>query len=124
MEITYLLDTNIIIYHLNGDEPASSFIDSNFDKSAISFITYIEVLSFPFETEEVEAQVRQLLNSFVKLPMRSDTEEETIRIKKLRKIKLPDALIAAIAKTENLKLVTRNTKDFNGLGIQVVNPFD
>jgi len=124
MEIEYLLDTNILIYHLNGDEIASNFIDTHFDKSAISFIPYIEVLSFPFETEELENQVRQLMNSFKKLSISYETEEETIQIKRLKKIKLPDAIIASISKINNLRLVTRNMRDFAGLNIEVINPYN
>lgn len=123
MEIEFLLDTNIIIYHLNGDEIASNFIDNHFDRTAISFITYIEVLSFPFETEELENQVRQLMNSFKKISITEEVEEETIQIKRLKKIKLPDAIIASISKIRQFTLVTRNEKDFKNLNIAVLNPF-
>jgi len=123
MEIEFLLDTNIIIYHLNGDEIASNFIDNHFDRTAISFITYIEVLSFPFETEELENQVRQLMNSFKKISITKEVEEETIQIKRLKKIKLPDAIIASISKIRQFTLVTRNEKDFKNLNIAVLNPF-
>ncbi|MCA9974499.1 MAG: hypothetical protein KC413_02065 [Anaerolineales bacterium] len=34
-----------------------------------------------------------------------------------------DSLIAALALTHNLHLVTRNEKDFQGTGVAVVNPW-
>ena len=34
-----------------------------------------------------------------------------------------DALIAAIAKVDNLILVTRNVRDMDGMGVQLLNPF-
>jgi predicted nucleic acid-binding protein len=34
-----------------------------------------------------------------------------------------DALIAATALADGLRLVTRNEKDFNAMGVQVLNPF-
>lgn len=41
-----------------------------------------------------------------------------------RPIDIPDAQIAAIALAANLSLVTRNTKDFEGIdGLAVVNPW-
>jgi predicted nucleic acid-binding protein len=41
-----------------------------------------------------------------------------------RPISVEDAQIAAIAKTANLSLVTRNTKDFTDIpGIEVINPW-
>lgn len=39
-------------------------------------------------------------------------------------IDIPDAQIAAIALAANLMLMTRNTKDFEGIdGLQVINPW-
>jgi predicted nucleic acid-binding protein len=36
----------------------------------------------------------------------------------------PDAQIAAITRTSNFKLATRNIKDFESCGIDLINPFD
>lgn len=35
-----------------------------------------------------------------------------------------DGLLTATALTHNLKIVTRNTKDFNFLGVEIINPFE
>ena len=40
-----------------------------------------------------------------------------------RELRLPDALIAATAIANDLALVTRNVKDFEGLAVEVVNPW-
>ena len=47
-----------------------------------------------------------------------------IEIRKKRRMKLPDSIIAATAKTLNLCLVTRNINDFKKVEIQIANPFD
>jgi hypothetical protein len=48
---------------------------------------------------------------------------ETIRIRKIVKIKLPDAIIAASAIIHNYELLTENMNDFSNVpGLQVSNP--
>ncbi|MFN8257268.1 MAG: type II toxin-antitoxin system VapC family toxin [Bacteroidales bacterium] len=49
---------------------------------------------------------------------------ETIRMRRVyKKIKLGDAIIAAIALVNHLTLVTLNTKDFkNIMGLELMNP--
>jgi predicted nucleic acid-binding protein len=41
-----------------------------------------------------------------------------------RPLNVPDGLIAATALEHGLTLVTRNVKDFAGLGVTVFNPWD
>lgn len=41
-----------------------------------------------------------------------------------RPVGMADGLIAATAMEHGLTVVTRNIKDFSGLGIQVVNPWE
>ena len=50
--------------------------------------------------------------------------ENVIDIRKQYRIKLPDAIIAATAKTDDLCLVTRNIEDFKNIDIRILNPFD
>ena len=60
---TYLIDSNINIYHLNGDLVATRFLQENINESCISRLTFIEVMSFDF-TKREETIVKELLNSF------------------------------------------------------------
>jgi predicted nucleic acid-binding protein len=41
-----------------------------------------------------------------------------------RPISISDAQIAAICRSRGATLATRNTKDFDGTGVELVNPFD
>lgn len=50
--IKYLVDTNIIIYHINGEAIAADWLKSHRNELAISVISKIEVLSYPFDLEE------------------------------------------------------------------------
>ncbi len=50
---------------------------------------------------------------------------KTVEIRKLYKIKLPDAIIAATAMTNNLILLSRNVSDFNQIdGLNLINPWE
>jgi len=119
----YLVDSNIIIYHLNNEPVATQFLSQNHQDIAISQITYVEVLSFPF-TKEQEEEVKQLLSKFTIIDITQPISNQAIENRKIKKIKLPDNFIASTAIVNSLILVTRNIKDFNGLDIEVLNIFD
>ena len=44
--------------------------------------------------------------------------------RKGRQLRLIDALIAGIAKANNLTIATRNVRDFEGLDIPIINPWE
>ena len=119
----YLVDSNIIIYHLNGNNKATDFLSKHKDHIAISQITYIEVLSYPFD-EHIQIQIKKLLESFEIIDVTLDISKQAINNIKLKKIKVPDNIIASTAIINNLILVTRNTKDFDNLKINLLNPID
>ena len=121
--MSYLVDSNIIIYHLNDEPIATNFLSSNYKNIAISQITYVEVLSFPF-TKEQEEDVKILLSQFTILDITQTISNQAIENRKIKKVKLPDNLIASTAMVNNLTLVSRNTKDFNKLNVKVLNPFE
>ncbi len=57
--------------------------------------------------------------------MGDEVVEQTIRLRKEYKIKLPDAIIAATAINHNLTLITRNEKDFEKISeVDFINPFE
>ena len=57
------------------------------------------------------------------LAVTDDIADRWGRLQALRPLPLTDALIAATALQHELTLVTRNDRDFTGLGLQVHNPF-
>lgn len=123
IEIRYLIDTNIIIYYLNGDQTAIQFIDNYIEESALSIITYLEVLVYPYNHEEAKI-VEEFLELFPIYEIDMHIAKVAIENVKKRKVKIADNLIAATTKYYDLVLVTRNVSDFQGLGIQILNPFD
>jgi len=118
-----LVDTNIIIYYLKGERVAVDFLKKFQSKLSISVITKMELLSYPYD-EHQDRIIRNFLNtSFHLININKDIIEKTIMMRRTKKIKLPDAIIAATAFVTNLKLVTRNISDFKNIGITVIDPF-
>lgn len=119
----YLVDSNIIIYHLNQDHIATTFLSENYEKIAISQITFVEVLSFSF-SEEAEKDVRELLSTFDIIDVTKEVSNQAVENRKIKKIKIPDNIIASTAMVHNLILVTKNVKDFKVLDVEVLNIFE
>jgi len=118
----YLVDSNIIIYHLNNESLATEFLLNNANQCAISQITYIEVLSFPL-TPEQERDVKNLLERFKMIDVNKEIAIQATMNRKIKKIKIPDNIIASTAQVNNLILVTRNGSDFNALDVQILDIF-
>jgi len=121
-----LLDTNAVLSYLNaslsenGMHLLSSIID---DELMISIITKMEIMGFNFPTAEEEAITDTFINSSIIFDINNDIVNKTIAVRKLKKIKLPDAIIASTAIIYNLVLVSRNISDFKNIeGLQVLDP--
>jgi predicted nucleic acid-binding protein len=121
----YLIDTNIIIDYTSNllPEKAIDFVENLFENEfQISIISYIETLGFN-ETEDKLAQLEHFLSFATIIPLDDLVAKSTIKLRRQKKIKLPDAIIAATALSYSLVLVTRNSKDFEKVeGIEVINP--
>ena len=107
-----LLDSVILIDHLNSVPPATEFILAlDPEKTAISVISYAEILTGL--DEEAGRKVRPLLQSFEMLEIDAVVAEKAAALRRQYGWKLPDAFQAAMAIIHDVKLCTRNTKDFN-----------
>lgn len=104
-----LFDTNIVIDYLNGITLAKTEINQ-YQTKFISIITWIEVL-VGASAEETNA-VKNFLQQFKLIAIDSDIAHIAVKIRKTRRIRLPDAIIWASAEKNDCMLVTRNTKDF------------
>ena len=104
-----VVDTNSLIYFFNGNEKVINVIE---DKILyISAITEIELLSFPRLDEESEQQIRYFIDdeNCRLIELIPSIKEQTIRIRKKHRIKLPDAVIAATALFLGIPLLTFDT---------------
>lgn len=127
MGTKHLIDTNIIIYLLNGSLPQAAIallmpiID---DEYFISIVSKMEVLGFEFATPADDIIAENFIEESNLLHLTEEIIKTTISLRKIVKIKLPDAIIAATALTYNLTLVSRNDKDFSKVpNLLYINPF-
>ncbi len=86
----------------------------------ISVINKIELLGF--------SKVEQVIIEFVSCsniyPINDAVVNKTIELRRLNKIKLPDALIAASAIINKMVLISRNTKDFKNIHeFEIIDPY-
>jgi len=102
------LDTNIILYYLNGDKTLIPLLE---DKQLfLSFITQLELLSFSDITDAELLDVEGFLKLCYIIEMSSQIKENTIFLRKRYGLKLPDAIIAGSALSLNAPLVTADKK--------------
>ncbi|MDR1895450.1 MAG: type II toxin-antitoxin system VapC family toxin [Prevotellaceae bacterium] len=122
MGTKYLIDTNVVIdFSQNRFSPtAANFVAKVLDNyPTISVITQIELLGFSL----VSQQIIDFVDIAVILGMNNSIISKVIELRKLYKIKLPDAIIAATAWDNNLILLTRNTGDFKNIDrLRIENP--
>ena len=98
------LDTNILIYFLRGDQDV---VDMLLDRDiVISFISELELLSFPTISRESEKAIKGLLENCFIVDISQEIKDLTIELRKKSRLKLPDAIVAATAFSLKLPLLT------------------
>ena len=124
----FLLDTNVVINYLEASLPKDSMLLLNTivdEKPIISIITKIETLGYDFKTHDEQIVMETFINACSIININNDIVDKTISIKKAKKIKLPDAIIAATALLNNLVLLSRNLADFKSIEeLDVTDPYN
>ncbi len=116
MGTTYLLDTNTVIYFLDGLLPdkALDFLEENLDEtgSFISIISKIELLGWQAPSANAIKKVTNFVNDSEVIALTDEIANKAIEIRRSHKMKLPDAVIAATALANDFTLISRNDDDF------------
>lgn len=124
---THLIDTNILIYYLNGDIPTENTVIDDLIQTSfnISVLTKIEFLSWSeFLEHEVELEKAEEFISYASvIYLDGPIVRRTIEIRRKHKMKLADSVIAATAFENDMTLVTRNVSDFRMDDLPMYNPF-
>lgn len=88
-------------------------------------MTKIEFLGWDKHTSDGYEKCKRLLDRATIYSLDDTIADKTIELKRKLNIKLADAIIAATAILNNLKLLTRNVDDFKMIDeIEVINPFE
>ena len=110
--IERLIDSVILIDHLNGIDKATKFVlELDPNETAISVITRVEILVGI--DEAMETLVIAFLDQYPLLIIDRPIADLSVTLRKKYGWKLPDAFQAALALHHKIKLTTRNTKDFD-----------
>jgi tRNA(fMet)-specific endonuclease VapC len=127
----YLLDTDIMIYNLKGNEMVRQNLHNHInDPIRISSVTLMELYYGAFKSRKVEsnlAKVRKIENSLEIISVNKEQVEIFGMLKvKLEKAGTPlddfDLILAATALSHNLILVTNNERHFSRIeGLKIEN---
>lgn len=90
----------------------------------ISVITEIEALSWLSPDKGKEAIVAEFIRDANVLPLSPAVVAQCVKIRRGRKIKTPDAIVAATAIAHGLVLITGDGDFKNIQGLQVIDPRD
>jgi hypothetical protein len=107
--IKYLLDTSFILGILKSNPAVLALITERQILSvecAYSTITRMELLGFPGITGEEKSLIEERLEHFTLIPLTQPIEDVVINLRQTRKIKIPDAIIAATAIHSGVELLT------------------
>ena len=109
-----LLDTNAIIYALNGAltlPPAQYFT---------SIITEMELFSYSKLSESENKNIKNLLSHFQIYNITQEIKEMTIEIRKNYGIKLPDSIICATALVNDTTLISNDKQLSKVTGLKIL----
>ena len=123
----YLVDNNVISNYFTESFPLKTmnFISGVIDKIPnISVITEIEALSWIAPDKVYEIIIKEFINNANILPLTKKIVAECVQIRRSKKIKTPDAIIAATAIVNNLTLITSDNDFKNIRHLQTMNPLD
>jgi predicted nucleic acid-binding protein len=118
----YLIDTNAVSHYLSGQlsDAGNEFMDHIIDATPnLLIISQIELLSW---ITPKQAILQEFIDDSLVYNLTPEIVATCIKIRRERKIKTPDAIIAATAISHDLTLISDNVRDFAGIpGLKLSN---
>ena len=113
-----VLDTNTVLYLLGGRLAEPLHEAYHF----VSVITEMELLSYPLIQAEEESRIKDFLSDVTVAGLTEKIKHTAINFRKIYRLKLPDAIIAATALALKAELLTNDLKLANIAGLSVKLP--
>jgi len=102
-----LLDTNIVLYLLNGEETLIPLLEEK--NLFLSFITQLELLSAKNIKQEDISKIKQFISECTVIDITQGIKDLTIITRQNYSVKLPDCIIAATSLWLNMPLITADS---------------
>lgn len=135
-----VLDTNVLSEHLKRrpDPKVSQWLEANIRDSAITTITVAEMLYGAFNLDDgtrrgdllewLDTTFADASSAGRMLDLNQEAAEVLARLRADtrragRSLAFEDLAIAAVCKSRSMAVATRNVKHFEGLGIEVIDPW-
>jgi len=114
---SFVADTNFLIDVHEGNPKVEPFLDGTV---VVSVISEIELLGWYKLTTEEKGALRQLLDDCIIFELTSEIRKLAIEIRQQKKIKTPDAIIAATAIHLQIPIVSSDKGLKNIPGIELI----
>ena len=105
-----LLDTNIVLYLLNGDKTLIPLLENK--QLFVSFITEIELLSYKGIKVKEQTILKEFLSECLIVDINQLIKETTVEIRKKYSLKLPDCIIIATSLYLKIPIISAD-KEFS-----------
>ncbi len=99
-----LLDTNIVLYLLNGDDVLAELLNKK--KLYLSFISQLELLGFKGITSKQQNEIGKFIQECIVIDINEEIKRQVIHLRRSTRLKLPDSIVFATARYLSLPLVT------------------
>lgn len=104
----FLLDSNILIYYLDGKSNVESFINDAIEPLYISVISITELLAKASLNSKQQRIIKEFLQRFYIIDLDYGIADRAAALKRKYRLKFPDAVVAATAINNNLTLLSQD----------------
>lgn len=108
-----ILDSNVLIGYINGDERIRASLHAWRESGTIFFISHIsviETLSLSSLTDDAIFRIENFLSDFIVIPLDMEISRLAGALRRTHALALADAILVATAQVGNMPLVTRDKK--------------